>query len=200
MANPMMASQGRGQRIGLGWSIRLAALLVLGLGGVPGSARACHIHHAKSSTGAQSVSPTGSSTVHSAQILNPTSMVPRIPPLIPTSAPTITPTSATAPTASGSSNPIVPSPLANPPAAEQIAPLSAPPAAATWHDANHPSCGCPPPPPCNPPVTSPPPAGQGLNPSPPLAPPSAANTPEPSTIVSALAMIGLAVAWRRRAG
>jgi len=39
-----------------------------------------------------------------------------------------------------------------------------------------------------------------LNPSPPLAPPSAANTPEPSTIVSALAMIGLAVAWRRRAG
>ena len=196
MANPMMASQGCGQRIGLGWFLGLAALLALGLGGVPGSARACHIHHAKSSTGAQSVSP----TVHSDQILNPTSMVPHVPPLIPTSAPTITPTSATAPTAPNSLNPIAPSPLANPPAAEQIAPPSAPPAVSNWHDAHQPSCGCPPPPPCNPPVVAQPPAGQGLNPSPPLAPPSAANTPEPSTIVSALAMIGLAIAWRRRVG
>ena len=194
MATPMMASHGCGQRIGPNWSrsVGLVALVASSFGGVPGPARACHIvHHAKP-TASQHLG-TGS-TVHSAQILNPASLIPPVPPLTPTSPSTITPTSTTmAPVAS-----ITPTPLTHPPAAEQITPTSAPPAVSNWHDASPSSNACPPPPPCNPPVVAKPPAAEGLNPPSSLSPPPVANTPEPSTIVSALAMIGVAVAYRRR--
>jgi len=167
------------------------------LGGVSGSAKACHIaHHAKPTASEHLGSGTvgHGSTIQSAQILNPTSLLPPVPPPTPTSAPTITLTSATmAPVAS-----IAPTPLTHPPAAEQITPTSAPPAVSSWHDANPASNACPPPPPCNLPVVAKPPAAQGLNPPSSLSPPPVASTPEPSTIVSALAMIGVAVAYRRR--
>ena len=207
MANRMMASHGRGQQVDRLKATVLGgvALVALGFGGVPGTAMACHIRHKAKPAGSAST-PTGTTpTVASAQILTPTSLVPQVPPLTPTTAPlpTVIPTSVVPPTPSPA-DALTPTPLTNPPAAEQITPTSAPPAVAVWHDpvptASAP-CGCPPPPVCSPPIPSAPPAGEEVNPPSPTLPPSASDTvttPEPSTIVSALVMMGVAIVYRRR--
>ena len=200
MANPMMASHGCGQRVGFGRLIGLA-MLALGLNGVPGPASACHLHHRRATTdhtvGGATVNPGGPALVQSQQILTPASLVPQLPTLTPTTAPTITTTGTTVPTPAGSSTPLSPSPVANPPAAEAITPRAAAPAVSAWHDAGLPTI------PANLgtsvlPIVLTPPAMPGLSAPAPLLPPLATATPEPSTIVSALAMIGAAAAWRRR--
>ncbi len=217
MANLMMASHGRGQRFGqnkiqgLGW-----AIVALGLGGLPGSAQACHLHHHKTTgtTGTTTTTTTTTPSVAAAEILNPTSMVPQTPPLTPSTAPlpTVMPTSTAAPQtllaeAPAPANAIMPTALTNPPAAEGSSVPSAPPAvsaygsgSATPMAATAAPMSCPPPP-CAPPIPANPPAGEGLTGTPTL-PPSASGsisaTPEPSTIVSALVMLGAAVAYRRR--
>ena len=206
MANRMMASHGRGQQVDRLKATVLGgvALVALGLVGVPGTAEACHIRH-KPKPAPAATSAGTTPTVASAQVLTPTSLVPQAPPLTPSTAPlpTIMPTS-TVPVATSPADAITPTPLTNPPAAEQITPTSAPPAVAVWHDAVPTAsapCGCPPPPVCSPPIPSAPPAGEGVNPPSPTLPPSASDTvttPEPSTIVSALVMMGAAVLYRRR--
>jgi len=208
MANPMMASHGCGQRIGFGRWLGWSAMVALGLSGVPGQARASRIcpsnakvtiHHIVA--GAATISPVGgnSSPVHSAQILNPTSLVPLVPPLTPTTAPTITATAVLIPTMTAPTTALTPSPMANPAAAATIV-ASAPPVVSAWHDAGTlaSTSACSPPPPSHVPVTAPPAADQSLNPPAPLLAPAATNTPEPSTIVSALVMVGVATLWRRR--
>ena len=202
----MMASHGRGQQVDWFQAMILGgvALVALGLGGGPGVAEACHIRHKVKS--ATSTPATTTPTVASAQVLTPTSLVPAAPPLTPSTAslPTVTPT-ATVPAATSSADVLTPTPLTNPPAAEQITPPTVPPAVAVWHDAVPTAsapCGCPPPPVCATPIPSAPvTAGEGVTPPAPTLPPSASDTvatPEPSTIVSALVMLGAAVVYRRR--
>ena len=207
MANPMMASHGRGQQVDRLKATVLGgvALVALGLVVQPGTAEGCHIRPKAKPPAAAAITASTTPTVTSAQILTPTSLVPQAPPLTPSTAPlpTVMPTSAI-PAATSPADAITPSPLTNPPAAEQATPPSAPPAVAVWHDAvptaSAPT-GCPPPPVCSPPIPSTPPAGEGVTPPSPTLPPSASDTvatPEPSTIVSALVMMGAAVVYRRR--
>ena len=202
MANPMMASHGRGQRIGLGRLLGRAALVGVTVGGLAGQSEACHLRHHWSTEAANSAS---TPTEQSQQILNPTSMVPQLPPLTATApAAAITPTAATAPAAPSSSASLTPSPVTNPPAAESIPSSTAPTDVSAWQNTGTPACTCtcPVPPPSNVPVIYPPGVPGGSPPAAPssLQPPAAGSitTPEPSTILSAFVLIGTAAFWRRR--
>lgn len=175
----------------LGW----AALVAIGLGGGPGQARACRTRPAKPAASKGAHAP----TVQSQQVLNPTSLVPQLPPLVPASTPAPAPPGASI-AAPAAPSPLVPAPAASPPAAEALTPTGAtpPPDVASWRGTAAPTCACTCPPATVPAIEPPP-----LPPSPPapLQPPSAGNvsTPEPSTILSALLMVGATAAWRRRA-
>ena len=195
----MMASHGCGQRIGLGRFLGVAALVALGLGGGPGRADACHVRPKPAATTPRPNAGNVGATVHSQQVISPTSLVPQIPSLTAT-PPTITTTSATAPVpAPTPAAALAPSPVAHPPAAESIPAPTAPLDVSAWQNTAAPTCACtcPPAPPTDVPVISPPP----LPPTapPPLNPPASESipTPEPASIVSALALIGAAAAYRR---
>ena len=188
----MSGTHGRAGLAGRAWLG--TALVASGWIVASGPARACEItHHAKPAAKTET-SSTAPSTTASA---TPTASSPKddldkayqnflrdwnqaMPPAPPAITPTLTTT-------------------ATPPAAQTLAPTT--PTVANQGTTQ--PCGCPPPPPC----TVPPPApGTPTGTTPPvpqnLLPPAGATNPtpapEPSSVASALAMIG-AVAWRRRA-
>ena len=195
----MTASHGRAGRRGRSWlttALAASGLFLAVSGARP--ARACHIHHDKPTTDATTTATTPSVTTTSAtstattpserfhhaflkewqdktmaepQTIAPTSMATT--PMMTAAARTLTPTPAVSPTVQD------------------------------WHQTTAGTC-MPSPPPCTC-GTLPTNATHGMTPSGPLQPPSAVlnpssatPAPEPSTILSAVALVG-AFAWRRRA-
>ncbi len=176
----MIASHGRARRTGP--ARPLAALAASGLLVVSGAgtARACHItHHARPQPHAEAAElPTGTAAARPVA-LTPTSY---LPPVTPPAVLTPRPTAVAAPVV---------------PAAQQLPSAPPTPTVESW-DTDHPT-GCTPTPP--PPRAGAMPPQHGLvKPPAPLSLPAALQvlpTPEPSTIVSALALAG-AFAWGRR--
>ena len=196
----MTASHGRAGRRGLTWFT--TALAASGLFLAVSStrpARACHISHNKPKAEATTATTKPSVTTTSATSSTPsqgfdqalqaflkdwhdkTTPTPRA----------ITPTSMTT------------KPAMTIPQAQVLIPTPAvSPTVQNWHQATSNAC-TPPPPPCTC-ATSPTTAPQGVIPPTPLKPPAAllnpaaTPAPEPSTILTAAALVG-AFAWRRRA-
>jgi MYXO-CTERM domain-containing protein len=187
----MTASHGRVGRTGLAWfatTLAASGLFLAVSGGRP--ARACHIHH-----NTETDHSTSTTATHPHPSTPPMTLAQALQnyardlhdQTMPTTPPVVTPTSG----------------MTHPAAEFLTPPVASTPTVRNWHQTAPPACT---------PTTPPPsiggtatiPAGQVIIPSPSAASStglqgSPTPAPEPSTIFSALALVG-AFAWRRRAG